>query len=253
MMRDTSRIAYAQARVQARFSLRPHEAFWRELEAGRDLPHLVEFIRGSGLRDTSGLLGAALGAHAMEARLRTRWLASCEEVAAWYPASWRPAMRWLGWLPWIAPLGWLAHQGEAAPWMDEDVVLREFALAATEDRPASLPGGAPGPLEATRNPDGDLAATWHAHWRDSWPETDRGTRRGLERLAGAVESLLPGGTSLRLDPLVDATEDTARRLFRRHAGTPVAGLALIVLSALDYLRLRGALAVARSFGQAPAS
>lgn len=252
-MRDASRIAYAQARVQARFSQRPHEAFWRELEAGRDLPHLVEFIRGSGLRDTSGVVGASLDAHAMEARLRNRWLASCEEVAAWYPAAWSPSMRWLGWLPWIAPLGWLAHTRDAAPWMDDDAVLRGLARAAAEESPASLPGGALGPLEAAFSSAGDLAAAWHAHWRDTWPETGRGTRRGLDRLAGAVEGLLPGTTDLRLDPLVDAIEDTTTRLFRRHAGTPVAGLALIVLAALDYLRLRGALAVARSFGQAPAS
>lgn len=252
-MRDASRIAYAQARVQARFSLRPREAFWRELEAGRDLPHLIEFIRGSGLRDTSAVAGAVLDAHAMEARLRNRWLASCEEVANWYPTPWRPAMCWLGWLPWIAPLGWLAHKGEAASWMDDDAVLREFALAAAEEPQTSLPGGTLGPLAAAWSADGDLAAAWHAHWRDTWPDMGPATRRGLGRLAVTVESLLPGGTGLRLDPLVDAIEGTTRRLFRRHAGTPVAGLALIVLSALDYLRLRAALAVARSFGQAPAS
>jgi hypothetical protein len=43
------------------------------------------------------------------------------------------------------------------------------------------------------------------------------------------------------------------RVFRRTAGTPVAGLALLTLLLLDHLRLRAALAVARSFGQAVAA
>ena len=51
----------------------------------------------------------------------------------------------------------------------------------------------------------------------------------------------------------EVTEAIVRRLFRRHAGTPVAGLCLLVLLWLDHLRLRAALAVARSFGMARAA
>ena len=43
-------------------------------------------------------------------------------------------------------------------------------------------------------------------------------------------------------------EATAKRVFRRFAGTPVAGLSLLVLLALDHARLRAALVGACWFG-----
>jgi hypothetical protein len=252
-VRDAARNAYAQARVQARFSLRPREAFWRELEAGRDLPHLVDFVRGSGLGDAAGTLSAALDGHALEARLRGHWAATCAEIARWYPEAWRPAMDWLAWLPWLAPLAWLAHHDDAATWMPEDPALRTLATAQPAERAELLAETPFGPLRQAWQDDGDLAAGWHAHWRSTWPATGAVARRGLERLDAAVTALLPGGDGPALDPLVDLTGQAVTRVFRRHAGTPVAGLALLVLLALDHLRLRAALALARAFGQARAA
>lgn len=250
-MRDSARIAYAQARAQARFGGRPGEGLWRELEAGRDLPHLIELLRGSVLHRAVESLPAAIEPHALESRLRAHWSAVCGEVARWYPETWRPAMEWLATLPWVAPLAWSEHRPEASEWAGEDPLLGNTAAAA------ALSALADGPLhplsEAARDGRG-LAEAWHDHWRATWPPAD--TRQGpaLDRLSKAVGGFLPGGPDTEpFDPLVERTEAAVTRVFRRQAGTAVAGLALLVLLCLDHLRLRAALAVACSFGPARAT
>lgn len=252
-MRDSSQVAYAQARVQARFSQRPGETFWRELEAGRDLPHVVEIVRGSRLGAVTDSLAPTLDGHALEARLRARWSSACAEIAAWYPEAWRPAMNWLAWLPWLAPLGWLAHRADAPPWMNDEPVLGKLAQAEAADRAGLLAGGPLAPLREGWDEPGEIGEAWYRHWRRTWPAADAATRRSLDRLAAAVAGLSSGSAAPTLDALVDLTEKSVTRIFRRRAGTPVAGLAMIVLLALDYLRLRAALAVARSFGQTGAA
>ena len=234
-MRDSIQIAYAQARVQARFSNRPTEAFWRELEAGRELLHLIEFVRPSALGAVMGSVSATVDGHVIEARLRDHWSAACAEVAAWYPPSWRPAMRWLAWLPWIAGLEWLARDRPAPGWM-QDAALLDGPLAALAD---AFGAGQ------------DLAGAWHAQWREQWPSGNRRLLRGLDQLDAALGYFLPGSgdpDAAPFDAVVDMAEATARRVFRRFAGTPVAGLSLLVLLALDHARLRAALVGACWFG-----
>jgi hypothetical protein len=245
-MRDAARIAYAQARAQARFGGRPGEGLWRELEAGRDLPHLIELLRGSALHRAVESLPAAIEPHALESRLRGHWSAACSEVARWYPDAWRPALEWLGTLPWVAPLAWSEHRPEASEWAGEHPLLGNTAAAAAL---SALADGPLHPLSASARQDRTLAQAWHDHWRATWPRTDGRQRAALDRLAATVGEFLPGGPDTEpFDPLVERAEVTATRVFRRQAGTAIAGLALLVLLALDHLRLRAALAVASSFG-----
>ena len=252
-MREANRIAYAQARLQARFGTRPGEALWRELEAGRDLPHLLETLRASGRTGLTQSLASSTGAHALESVLRSGWAARCREVGRWYPDAWREAIEWLAWLPWIAPLGWLARRPDAAAWMQDDPLLGKLASAEITGRSGLIESGPFAPLAPAWRDGSNLAAAWHAHWRDTWPATDARARRGLAQLAATLGAFLPGPSAQAFDVLVDASEATLTRIFRRHAGTPVAGLAFLCLLALDRLRLRAALAVARSFGQARAA
>lgn len=245
-MRDSARIAYAQARAQARFGGRPDEALWRELEAGRDLPHLVELLRGSTFRSAVETLPPTIDPHALESRLRAHWSAACGEVARWYPEDWRPALDWLATLPWAAPLSWSEHRPEEEGWSGEDPLLGNTAAAAAL---SALSDGPLRPLAAAVRGKRSIADAWHAHWRGTWPSTDRREVLGLEKLAAAIAGFLPGGIDTEpFDALVERTEVAAIRVFRRLAGTAVAGLALLVLLCLDHLRLRAALAVARSFG-----
>jgi hypothetical protein len=252
-MHEASRIGYAQARIQARFGGRPRETLWRELEAGRDLPHLLEILRAGGLRDAAESLAASMDGHVLESRLRGRWARACREVAGWYPEAWRTAIECLAWLPWLAPLGWLARRPDAAAWMQDDPLLGKLAAAEPAGRPDLLGAGPFAPFEPAWRAGGNLADAWHSHWRGSWPITDARARRGLERLDATLAAFLPGPSGQPFDELVAASEIAVTRVFRRHAGTPVAGLALLCLLALDRLRLRAALAVARSFGPARAA
>jgi len=250
-MRDSSQIAYAQARVQARFSNRPTETFWRELEAGRELLHLIEFVRPSALGAVVGSVSATVDGHAIEARLRDHWSAACAEVASWYPPSWRPAMRWLAWLPWIAGLEWLARDRPAPGWMQDAAPLDELADESAEARAGRLLDEPLAALAGAFGTGRGLAGAWHAQWREQWPSGNRRLLRGLDQLDAALGYFLPGSgdpDAAPFDAVVDMAEATARRVFRRFAGTPVAGLSLLVLLALDHARLRAALVGACWFG-----
>jgi hypothetical protein len=255
-MRDSSRIAYAQARVQARFGERPTDAFWRELEAGRELAHLIEIVRPGPLGQAVEGVPPTVEAHALEARLRSHWAASCAEVAGWYPPDWRPAMAWLAWLPWLAGLGWLSQGRTPLAWMRDDRLLGPVASGDGEAQADALAASPLAPLATAFGSHENLAEAWRTHWRGLWPAAGAATRQGLARLDAALGGLLPGealASGPAFNAQADLTEAVVRRLFRRHAGTPVAGLCLLVLLWLDYLRLRAALAVARSFGMARAA
>jgi len=253
-MHDAARIGYAQARVQARLGDRPSEPFWRELEAGREFPHLLDWVRSSALAEAVSALGGDVGVHALELRLRRQWTETCEEVASWYPASSRESMRWLQWLPLLPALAWLAQDEPPPPWMTEDPVLGPIAAAAdAEERHARLGESELAPLVPVFAASGDPAAAWHQHWRDCWPDADS---RALGRLDQSIASLLPGtgsGSGPAFDALVDAAATDTLRLFRRHVCSPIAGICLLVLLWLDHLRLRAALVTARLFGAVEAA
>jgi hypothetical protein len=92
-----------------------------------------------------------------------------------------------------------------------------------------------------------LATAWHAQWRSQWPDGEARLLRGLGQLDAALAAFLPGTADPKAAPFdaeVERAQVAIRRVFRRFAGTPVAGLALLMLLALDHMRLRAALAVA---------
>ena len=257
-MRDTARLGYAQARAQARFGARPTDSFWRELEAGRALPHLVEIVRASPLATAVESLPAGVDPHALEAQLRRRWVSVVEETASWYPARVRPSFEWLGWLPWLASLTWLAQGMPSVAWMAQDARIAELAGTEPIERASRLLDGPLAPFRPAfeADPQSSVARAWHAHWKRSWPALGTDSRPGLDRLDAALSRITPGEDAdprPGFDALTDAVETVATRLFRRHAGTPVAGLALLVLLRLDHMRLRAALATARLFGEARAA
>jgi len=252
-MHEPARIGYAQARVQARLGARPSEAFWRELEAGRELAHLVDWVRTSALAAAVTAVPADVDIHALESRLRRHWAATCEEIAGWYPQSARESMRWLRWLPLLPALASLSRGKPIPPWLRQDPALGTIVSAEPDERAGQLRERGLAPLAQAFAESADLAAAWHRHWRDSWPAAS-GT--ALERLDRALARLQPGAEAGRgpgFDALVDATGAEARRLFRRNVCTPTAGLCLLVLLWLDQLRLRAALATARLFGAGEAT
>lgn len=252
-MHEAARIGYAQARVQARLGARPSEPFWRELEAGRGFGHLIDWVRTSALAGTVADVPVDLDAHALEARLRRHWSATCEEVANWYPPSSQPALRWLAWLPWLPALGWLSQGRPAPAWMQEDPVLGPIAAAEPPERTARLEEAGLAPLAHSFEAAGDLAMAWHRHWRRTWPPRQARALAGLDRTVATLHPGAEAGRGPAFDALVGGADAAALRLFRRQVCTPAAGLCLLVLLWIDQLRLRAALSAARLFGAGEAA
>lgn len=249
-MRDSARLAYAQARIQARYGRSPDAGFWRSVDAARDFEHTVELVRGSPYRTAVLALSAETGVHELERRLRQEWASSCEEVASWYPPRWRPAFLWLRWLPWLPALTWLAAGHPPQPWMHRDPVIA--GLLGEGGPPAALAAGELAPLAAGFAPGGRVRTAWRRHWRSLWQPLPPRHAVGLERLDAAVElRLLPPSERPPLDfeTVLEETGRAVARIFRRHAGTPVAGLAWLLLGALDRLHLRAALVTAQVLGR----
>lgn len=251
-MRNASRIAYAQARIQARFSQRPPDAFWRELEAGRDLQHLMELARATRAGAAVESVAATLEPHALEARLAESWAQTCDEIAGWYPPVWRSAMRWMAWLPWLPVLTWLARVGYTPSWMQAGHPAGLLGRLPPGERLQALAGGPLASLGGAWVAGESLSEAWHRQWSAAWPvAAPARERRALERLDAILRSFVPGDpdpAGAGFDALVEQAQVAATRVFRRQAGTPVAGMAMLVLLGLDLQRLRAALALARSFG-----
>ncbi len=247
-MRDQPRLAYAQARIQARHGRRPDPGFWRAVDATRDFEHVVELIRSSVFSHVALGLSPQTGVHELERRLREEWRAASAEAAAWYPRAWRPAFLWMGWLPWLPALTWLAAGKAPPPWMREDPVL--VPLLDEAGPAAALPRTALAPLAGGFAAGGSVRAEWRRQWRRRWRPLAPAHARGLERLdAALVLPLMPANDApADFEAVLDEAGGRILRLFRRHAGTPVAGLAWLALGALDRLHLRAALSASRLFG-----
>lgn len=255
-MHDTSRLGYAQARIQARHAARPAAAFWRQLESGRDFEHALETLRGSVLARAVTGLSAASDAHEIEARLRHHWATECATVAEWYPPDWRPAFEWLSCFAWLPALAWLQHGRAPLPWMGADARLADLAAATAEERSAALADGPFAPLAGAWSAGESVTAAWEAHWRSLWRPLSASHAAGLEALARLNRQLWPSfetGPGPAHDVLFDACATAATRLFRRHGSTAVAGLAFLTLGWLETARLVAALSVPRLFGPARAA
>jgi hypothetical protein len=255
-MSDAARLGYAQARIQARHAARPGPMLWHQLEAARDIDHVLETLRASPLARAVAGVNAASSPHGMELNLREFWVERCQATAHWYPERWQPAFEWLRWLPWLPALTWL-QQGRPPPaWLLADPAIASLAAAAAGERLALLKDGPLSPL-APAWPDGEpLPDQWDAHWRSLWQPLPVRHRTGLETLSRLHRRIWPGADgagALACNALLDASQAEALRLFRHHAGSAVAGLAYVTLDWLDNLRLRAAVMVVRVFADARAA
>jgi hypothetical protein len=245
--------AYAQARLQARFGMRPVEADWQQIEATRELGAVLQILRGGPLARWTSRLPTRPGLHEMERRLREEWLRAVDEVAAWQPEHWREATRWMRWITYLPSLQKLARAGRAPAWMRTDPVLGPIVAREPIERGPALSGTALAPLAAGFEAPPDVAGAWARHWQTLWPRSPA-ARTPLRQLLAAIRAhrvrlaeAPPEATSR------DAIQSLERRLevmFRRHPLSAVATAAFVCLMMLDLQRLRGMLAV-RSLRDAP--
>ncbi|RKT47656.1 hypothetical protein [Thiocapsa rosea] len=241
------RLAYAQARLQARLSRLPIAADWQRLSGARTLAAYLEEARVTGLIDWVRPFSGLSQAHEIDRGCRALALETAMTVADWSPARWRAAIEWVAWLPWLPQLEHLAR-GETLPdWSALDVRLRGLigedgaldpqawetsglaALSAeTDARVASLA----------------LGARWQTAWRERWPSCRGRCRRDLDGFSRLIQAHLerfrdaPCASAWELR---EALRDDLRASLHQHPVQPVALFAYLAIVFLDLERLRAAL------------
>jgi hypothetical protein len=241
-MAEDSRLAYLQARLQARHGDRPSPDDWRVAEASTDLSHYLDAIRRTPLRRWVSDINHEMEPEAIERQLRAAWRDAVDRVARWSPEEWRPAVEWLRWLPDLPGVEHLMRGAKVPPWMRADPVMRELGFDEPQRRREAL---AQSPL-APVQPEGDQDApavveAWIAEWQRRLPAAGRDPQGGLAQLLELVRAHLeamrssdePDGIALR-----NALAGRLTRWFRRGAGTATALFAHLALDGLELERLR---------------
>lgn len=251
-MTTSNRLAYVQARLQARHGRRPTDDRWRLLEATPDLPGYLQAARATSLRPWVVHLAAESATHQIERSLRADWQAYVAEIAAWTPTPWQPAAEWLITLP---DLPFFVHlvRGEPVPrWMLKDPVLAAVAQTDTERRSEALSATGlariAGPVRAGVPP----ITAWLGAWESDWPEADAAGRTALERVRRDFHTHI---STILAEPLEHPPGPALRRriierfnmAFRRESGRITAVFAHLGLMALDVERLRGGLVLRALF------
>ena len=110
-MAALSQMAYAQARIQARYAQLPDASVWHGLESAAHYPAYLEAARALPLRPLVATLNRSSDVHEVERVLRQHLRAAVIEVAGWMPADWRPMVYWVLRLPELPMLRFLLSGG----------------------------------------------------------------------------------------------------------------------------------------------
>lgn len=251
-MTTSNRLAYAQARLQARHGRRPTDERWRLLEATPDLAGYLQTARSTSLRPWVAQLAGDAGTHQIERSLRRDWQIYVAEVAGWIPAAWQPAARWLATLPFL-PFFVHLLRGEPAPrWMLKDPVLAAVAQTDTERRNEALAATMLGRISEPVREGTPPVDAWLGAWVNEWPAADAAGVIALERVRRAFHSHV---STILAEPLQYPPGPALRRrigerfnmAFRRESGRITAVFAHLGLMALDVERLRGGLVLRALF------
>jgi hypothetical protein len=253
-MNPGPRLAYAQARLQARLSRLPTAADWRRLSSARTLAAYLEEARATGLIDWVRSFSGLSQAHELDRGCRALALDTAVTVADWSPAGWRAAIDWVAWLPWLPELEHLAR-GETLPdWATLDVRLRELiGEDGALDRRAWEASGLAA-LTAETDTSGtvlDLGERWQTAWRERWPTCRGRCRRDLDGFCQLIQAHLDrfrGAPSASAWELREALRDRMRAYLHQHPVQPVTLFVYLAIVFLDLERLRGALLGRAVFG-----
>jgi hypothetical protein len=233
---DAGSLEYAHARLCARFGNRLDELVWRRIETIREIDSMLEAVRASPLSAWIARTGPDASAHTMELALRTHWRERVAAIAAWMPVEWRASIEWCALLVELPVLQHLARGGAAPHWLFDD----PLRAAVSDDGARREPGLAALFTEARGDPD-RIAAIWRAEWDRRLPPPAQRTKLLLETVGLVAAHAKAFRDPVTVDgwALRRALHSRLARLFRRAILDPAAAFIFLVLSALDFERLRG--------------
>lgn len=283
-MAEDPRLAYLQARLQARHGDRPSGDDWRLAESSADLSHYLEAVRRTALKRWLGDVNHEMSPEDIERHLRAAWREGVDTIAAWSPADWRAAVEWLRWLPELPAVAHLLNGERVPPWMRADPVTREFAFeedarlrdALSEQALAPLLAADPAADRAANTATGTsdtalrtttrrgrsqasataapVARAWIDEWRRRLPRAGycgSATAEERRRLAAMLAEVQAHVEAMRASEepdgraLRNALADRLVRHFRHGAGTAVALFAHLALDGLELERLRAGVVTRR--------
>ncbi|UCH53050.1 MAG: hypothetical protein JSW09_10770 [Pseudomonadota bacterium] len=265
-MISASALAYAQARLQARLGMQAPEEVWQPLLATGNYRAFLEQLRATALRPWVTNVSPISAHHEVERLLRAEFVRRIVEVASWLPAAYRRAVVWTHVLVDLPTIDYLlrgddhAHAGDEArpitlPWMLESAELKAIAAADPEARANVLATTIYAPLARG---DGSLSERWLAEWRARMPRLTKAPAAQLQRLLATLDGHMAAfaaaageeATSARAAwGLRRALEGKVRRHFRNGFLAPTAVFAFLILQALEFERVRGALVSRLLFGR----
>lgn len=252
-MNPVSPFAYAQARLQARLGARPATAVWDRLHTLGDLSAWIEQARATPLGHWLASVSASSPPHEIERLLRAHFRRLIDDVARWMPSPWRPAVQWTAIVPDLPALAYLLRGGAALDWMREEPALRAVAEAVPELRVRALAQGPWADLAAGRRDESGLFAVWIEVWYRRLPD-DRRRRASIEKLVAVLRAhrdAFARLTPAQTESAQDALAHQLVQLFRRGFLAPTAAFAWLLLTALEFERVRGELLTRTLFAPEP--
>jgi hypothetical protein len=234
---------YAQARIQARYAALPPETEWHRLAATRSLGAYLEEARVGPLGPWLKGFSALSDAHDMERGIRALAWEQTQEAASWTPRTWRPAIRWVAWLPYLGVFEELARTRRFPPWAQQDPRLRDCLDDKGTTSAEALQRHGLTPLTAHGNPE-QLASGWMREWKDRWPAMPRQQASHLmaflQELGTHLRAFRQGGPDTAWE-LRHQLRDRLRLRLHQRLLEPLAVFLYLALVFLDLERLRGEL------------
>lgn len=247
-MRRGPGFGYAQARIQARYGLRPTEATWLQLAASQSFPAYLEAARTTTLGAWVVNLSGHSDVHDVEHCIRGVLYLAVTELAGWVPKPWAPPVLWTRWVVYLPAVRYLLEGSAVRAWMREGHRLRPFLQDSTAARAQAIEADGGGDLVRTWRRGEPLERGWLDAWRRRWPDAPAAMTSSLDHLAQLLVRHArefadgsPAVTSLARHWL----QGRLQRIFRRQAMQPAAVFAYLALLALDLERLRGDLVTRR--------
>lgn len=264
MMRP-SPLAYAQARLQARYGGRAPEGVWQPLVATAEFRPFLEQARATSLRAWVTNVSPISPLHEVERLLRLELARRTDEIAAWLPKEFHAAIDWTKRLIDLPALHHLLKHGPVLPWMLEEEQLKPIAAADPDTRATMLAqtvyaplarGEFAGAISLSRGPrlgpigESELAARWFSEWQRRMPRLARVSQRKLARFLDTVRGHLsafaprPAHEPLPARSAWELRRDLERgvvRHFRAGFLEPTAAFTYLLLQTLEFERVRGEL------------